>query len=170
MKKPKLNPKNRQLNPKNTQRKTPKPPTAPPPPQKTLAALAKLVSSTGQSAHHHAKLWGWEDWLHNGPGYTFKILNFYSRTSGSLHYHLKKTETWFVDSGTFHITLVHPPSGDNYTFEASHGSVVHLPAGTPHQVRCIASGQIIEASTPHDESDTYRLFPSQAFTPPEPAN
>lgn len=114
----------------------------------------------------HTKSWGHELWIHNGPLYTFKILNFLANTHGSLHYHLAKTETWFVESGQFLITTVNPKTGTHTFFPASHGSIIHLPAGTAHQVCCSHAGSVFEASTPHSNSDTFRISPASKPKPP----
>lgn len=104
----------------------------------------------------HRKGWGRERWLHNADGYTFKILEFKSDSKSSLHYHLKKTETWYVESGIFEVTTLNKKADRRFRHLGA-GAVLHLPAGTPHRVRCIKAGRIFEASTPHDEADTYRI-------------
>lgn len=111
----------------------------------------------------HRKVWGCELWIHNSPLYTFKILSFLARASGSMHFHRHKTETWFVESGQFHLVLIDPATGERHGFPLRPGDVFHLPAGTMHQLSCLEAGKIFEASTPHDEADTYRICPS---TPP----
>ena len=113
----------------------------------------------------HKKSWGSELWIHNGPDYTFKILAFRAYHQGSLHYHLQKTETWFVESGQFNLLTVDPVRARHTVTPLAHGSVVHLPAGTAHQLLCTRAGRIFEASTPHAETDTYRIFPSRPSSP-----
>ena len=114
----------------------------------------------------HPKSWGYELWIHNSPLYTFKILAFNSNAHGSLHYHLRKTETWFVHSGQFLITTVNPKTGHHSSSPASHGAIFHLPPGSAHQCHCSIPGLIFEASSPHSNSDTYRISPSSKPKPP----
>lgn len=109
---------------------------------------------------HIPKTWGSELWIHNGPDYTFKILVFLPRSSGSMHYHLQKTETWYVESGRFLCVQADPKTGRHISRPLRHGDTVHLPAGTAHQLHCLEAGRIFEASTPHQDSDTYRVSPS----------
>lgn len=103
------------------------------------------------------KGWGHEEWLHNSELYAFKRLVFRADTEGSFHYHLKKTETWFVISGAFIVTLIDPKTADRVGTAMTAGSIVHIPAGIAHCVRCYEAGVIMEASTQHFEDDTYRF-------------
>ena len=48
------------------------------------------------------KAWGYELWIHNDSDYCGKLLVFTKQGNKfSMHYHLKKKETWYVQSGGF---------------------------------------------------------------------
>lgn len=103
------------------------------------------------------KGWGEEVVLHDGDGYTFKLLRFRTNSESSLHLHLKKTETWYVMNGRFQVTLIDGKTGNESTEWLMSGDTLHLPAGTPHQVFCEDHGVIVEASTPHSDDDVVRI-------------
>ena len=48
---------------------------------------------------HHPKGWGEELWLTNNEKYCAKILRFNKGAEFSMHYHIKKEETWYVANG-----------------------------------------------------------------------
>ena len=111
----------------------------------------------------HAKGWGHEVWLHNDDGYCMKLLVFErAGARGSLHYHERKHETWWVASGRFLMSSLHLTEGVVLATVLSAGESVHLPAGTAHRLTCIEPGTIVEASTTHDEADVVRLAPGDS--------
>lgn len=100
----------------------------------------------------HKHSWGCEFWLHNDAKYCMKILEFASKTQGSRHYHTNKEETMLVVKGLFAISGV---GGEFKTYQV--GDFVTFTPGTPHQIKCIKAGWLIEASTHHDDNDVTRL-------------
>ena len=48
---------------------------------------------------YHAKGWGYELWIHNDEEYCGKLLFFKEGKRCSLHYHEKKLETFYLQSG-----------------------------------------------------------------------
>ena len=46
----------------------------------------------------YLKGWGNERWIVNKEKYCLKILSFKKHSSFSMHYHIKKEETWYVIS------------------------------------------------------------------------
>ena len=105
----------------------------------------------------YKKGWGRELWLHNSEKYAFKVLEFKKGRRSSLHFHMKKTETWFVESGGFNVTFVDGTTAERRKLTVTQGAVLHIPAGVPHQVECFMTGRIFEASTEHFDTDSYRL-------------
>lgn len=112
---------------------------------------------TPTQAEVHPKGWGRELWLTNSAQYAFKILEFRAGARSSFHYHLKKTETWYIFSGTYAVSVINPETAAQTAYLLVPGSVLHLPAGIAHQVSCSVAGQIAEASTQHDDRDTHRI-------------
>ena len=48
---------------------------------------------------YHKKGWGYELWIHNDTDYCGKLLFFEKGKRCSFHYHKKKTETFYLQSG-----------------------------------------------------------------------
>ena len=117
------------------------------------------------------KGWGYEDWLHNDHKYCGKILMVNGGLRCSLHYHEKKTETFYCRSGWLWVRILHDVKGwdlkawgcTNFKpyeqiFTLQAGDVLELEPGVVHQFGGIEkTSEIIEFSTQHFEDDSYRL-------------
>lgn len=105
------------------------------------------------------KAWGQEIVLHNGDDYCGKVLVFKPHAKFSLHFHVQKTETWYVQTGELTLRFIDTKNGtDTYHCKLTKGCVVHIPPGVPHQLIAGDTGAVIfEASTPHKDSDSYRI-------------
>jgi mannose-6-phosphate isomerase-like protein (cupin superfamily) len=110
------------------------------------------------------KGWGYEVTIHNDTGYCMKLLRFAQGAKASLHLHLRKTETWYVQSGEFTVTLIDKTDAEAREFRLLPFDTLHIPAGTPHQLTCWEEGFIIEASTRHDDDDVVRIRPGDSQT------
>lgn len=108
------------------------------------------------------KGWGYERILHNGDGYTFKLLSFFNNSQGSLHFHANKTETWYIQGGDIELTIIDPETGKHETHKLGDGDIVHIPRLHAHRVKALTDTLIFEASTPHEDSDTYRIAPGDS--------
>ena len=116
------------------------------------------------------KKWGQEIWLHNEPDYCFKILVFNPNSKFSLHFHIKKRETWYCVEGSFALTRIDPKIAKRTIQSFSKGDHITIEPGTPHQLIAGPNGgTIAEASTQHFDSDSYRIEPgdSQCSYPQE---
>lgn len=103
------------------------------------------------------KGWGYELEIINSDLYCSKILHFHTGKIGSFHFHLNKTETWYISGGEFVVTTSNPQTGQLYNYTLRAGDILHIPNGVCHQVRCLSEGDIFETSTKHSDDDTYRL-------------
>lgn len=103
------------------------------------------------------KGWGHELILVNNEKYCGKILVFKKGCQFSLHYHLIKQETWYVQKGEFLFTSIDTEIGLNTTKILKVGDVVTIPIGMPHQLYARTEGEIIEISTQHFDFDSYRI-------------
>ncbi len=109
--------------------------------------------------HCPLKSWGWEEWIVNNDLYCGKRLHFEARASGtSLHFHAKKHETMFVESGRFCITIVR--TSDAYATDVlmESGASLVIPQLTPHRIICLEPGVLVEFSTHHEDEDSYRVM------------
>ena len=107
-----------------------------------------------------SKKWGYEMWIHNDNEYCGKLLVFNKEGDKfSMHYHIKKKETWFVQSGTFLFKWIDVENGQINSQEISIGESVVIERGLPHQLTALSDNSIVfEVSTEHFDEDSYRVY------------
>ena len=103
------------------------------------------------------KGWGNELIIVNNEKYCGKILFFKRGCKFSMHYHIIKQETWYVQSGSFIFDWIDTETAEKHTMELFKGDVVTIPIGMPHQLYALRDGEIFEISTQHFDSDSYRV-------------
>ena len=104
------------------------------------------------------KGWGHEVIIHNSEKYCGKILVFKKGCRFSMHYHIIKQETWYVNKGKFIFRWINTEVGETITQSLNEKDAVTIPIGMPHQLEAIEDGEIFEISTQHFDSDSYRIF------------
>lgn len=109
--------------------------------------------------HQEQKSWGWEEWIVNNDLYCGKRLHFdVLQGSTSLHFHSKKHETMYVESGNFNINVVDTATGQSCTHYLKQGDSLVIPPNTPHKIIAMSAPSIlVEFSTHHENSDSYRI-------------
>ena len=124
------------------------------------------------------KLWGRELWHHNdqqasdgpdGRGYCMKTLELRAGVQSSLHYHYVKRETFLVVAGEVELYLrvrlwnylvVETISETLMTLRQ--GDSITIAPLVAHRFRALTpEATVVEASTPHDDADVYRLEESR---------
>jgi mannose-6-phosphate isomerase-like protein (cupin superfamily) len=109
----------------------------------------------------HNKAWGRELWVVNIPQYCGKILEFNEGASFSMHYHIKKEETWVITQGTFEMEYFDLESAERQKSTLHVGYTIHLEPSVPHKLTCIkgegGKGTVFEISTQHFNEDSYRI-------------
>jgi mannose-6-phosphate isomerase-like protein (cupin superfamily) len=103
------------------------------------------------------KGWGRETIFANNVQYCGKILHFHKNAKFSMHFHLKKTETWYVYSGLFRFLWIDTSNANILERTLHVGDTVTNEVGQPHQIVCIEEGDIFEVSTTHHDTDSYRV-------------
>jgi len=103
------------------------------------------------------KGWGEEVWIVNNNEYCGKILKFNSGARFSMHYHINKEETFFVSKGKLSLKSINLENAEEFTKEINAGDVVDIPRFAPHQLTALEDSEIIEFSTHHEDSDSYRI-------------
>lgn len=108
--------------------------------------------------HNETKTWGSEDWVVNKPEYCGKVLYINPGMRGSLHYHLKKDETFLLMNGVVHIAM-RDRRGVDSLIALFPGDSLHIPAGQMHQIinPMKIEAVLVEFSTQHFEDDSYRV-------------
>jgi mannose-6-phosphate isomerase-like protein (cupin superfamily) len=104
-----------------------------------------------------SKGWGKEVWIVNNKEYCGKILKFNKDSKFSMHYHIEKEETFFVSKGKLLLKSINLQNADEYSHEINSGDVVDIPRFAPHQLIALEDSEIIEFSTHHEDSDSYRI-------------
>ena len=106
------------------------------------------------------KKWGYELWIHNDSDYCGKLLVFNKcGDKFSMHYHLKKKETWFVQRGGFIFNWIDVENGTLHTKVLAIGDSVLIERGLPHQLEAMVDeSTIFEVSTEHFDEDSYRIY------------
>ena len=103
------------------------------------------------------KKWGEEIIIHNGDDYCGKILRFNTGAKFSMHFHLKKKETWYVQEGTLILKYINTKDATEHEKELNVGDIIEIKRGDPHQLRAITKSVIFEVSTQHFDDDSYRI-------------
>ena len=103
------------------------------------------------------KGWGHEVIIINNELYCGKILHFNRGAKFSMHFHMKKKETWYVTSGSFIFRWINTSNADVIEERLEPGDTITNEIGEPHQIICLEEGDIFEVSTNHQDSDSYRV-------------
>lgn len=106
---------------------------------------------------YHTKAWGYELWLVNNYMYCGKKLHFNKNGKFSMHFHIKKTETWYILSGIYDLFVIDTNKADKYLIKLKAGDCYTILPGQPHQIHALEEGDILEISTQHFETDSYRI-------------
>lgn len=103
------------------------------------------------------KGWGQELWIVNNHKYCGKILEFNAGAKFSMHYHVNKEETFFVLNGHLKLYYFDLSNAEPKYEDLRSGDVVDIPQYNPHKIEAIEDSTIIEISTHHEDSDSYRI-------------
>jgi mannose-6-phosphate isomerase-like protein (cupin superfamily) len=104
------------------------------------------------------KGWGREIVFENNELYCGKLLCFKKGAKFSMHYHLIKDETWYVQEGSFIYRWIDTDTAEVNEVELRNGDSVRQRPGQPHQLEALEDGIIYEVSTHHEDSDSYRVW------------
>ena len=104
------------------------------------------------------KGWGSELIIENNEMYCGKLLRFKGGCKFSMHYHMDKDETWYVEYGQFIYRWIDTETADIHEVELEEGDVVRQRPGQPHQLEAISNGRVFEVSTHHEDTDSYRVI------------
>lgn len=106
------------------------------------------------------KNWGYELWIHNDSQYCGKLLVFTNKGNRfSMHYHMIKNETWYVQKGLFEFHWIDTDEAKLYKEILNVGDCVYIDRGKPHQLIALEPESIVfEVSTQHFDDDSYRIY------------
>ena len=80
----------------------------------------------------------------------------------SMHYHIKKEETWYVVKGNLELSYYDLTNATRITQTIKAGTVVDIKPNIPHKLIALEDSEIIEVSTQHFEYDSYRVEPGDS--------
>ena len=103
--------------------------------------------------------WGYEIVWANTDKYCSKILVFEQANQKTpLHFHEKKTKSWFVNTGSFKVQWVDTTDGKIYAQELLEGDTFNIPALMPVMLESLKpNSAMAEVSNTNDNKDFYRL-------------
>lgn len=104
------------------------------------------------------KVWGNELVIANSELYCGKILTLFSKHRCSIHWHLKKTETFYILSGLVLMEV------DDSTFIMKSGDKLDLSPGMKHRFTGLLNSKFIEFSTKDFPEDSYRDTKSEKIS------
>jgi mannose-6-phosphate isomerase-like protein (cupin superfamily) len=119
--------------------------------------MAKLEKVDGNEQKIVRRGWGKEIWIENIQDYCGKLLIVEAGKRGSLHFHMNKLETMYLQSGRIDLKMVDPDTGKPYIICLFPGDSVRILRGQVHQIIGIEASELFEFSTIHDERDSLRV-------------
>jgi mannose-6-phosphate isomerase-like protein (cupin superfamily) len=103
------------------------------------------------------KGWGHEQWIVNTEKYCGKLLYIKAGKGCSVHFHVKKHETFYVHEGKLIMTLIHA-DGYKEDFVMEPGDCLEVTPGLIHRFKALGEdATIFEFSTQHFDEDSYRV-------------
>jgi len=104
------------------------------------------------------KGWGEELIIENNDMYCGKLLKFKKGCKFSMHYHMIKDETWYVEEGEFIYRWIDTETAEVKVSRLHPQDIVRQRPGQPHQLEAVTDGVVFEVSTQHKDSDSYRVI------------
>lgn len=110
------------------------------------------------------KGWGREIIFASTPNYCGKLMEFYRvGAKSSMHFHVKKHETWYVQKGKFRVNWINHCDATHGSHILIEGSTWTNEIGEPHQLEALEDNSVIfEVSTYDDPNDNYRVMPGDS--------
>ncbi len=144
-----------------------------------ISPISAFNSISVETAEIHGKGWGREEWIVNNGLYCGKKLILNKDKKCSIHYHIRKYETFYIEEGKVQM-YIYPNGevnwleteldeknknlqdlvrqlGQRKCFIMKKGDVLHIPRGLPHQFYGLEDSKVFEFSTEHFEEDSYRI-------------
>lgn len=106
------------------------------------------------------KGWGFEKWIVNCDEYCGKILFLAKGKQCSWHFHKKKDEVFYLQSGKILLYFGYDKNIDNAeTIILEKGDKFHVPIGLNHRMHALLDSEVFEFSTEHFDEDSNRIIP-----------
>jgi mannose-6-phosphate isomerase-like protein (cupin superfamily) len=79
-----------------------------------------------------------------------------------MHFHIQKTETWYVNSGNLILYYIDTTNAEQTSIMLYPGDIVDILPGQPHQLEALENSVIFEISSKHFDDDSYRVQPGDS--------
>ena len=104
------------------------------------------------------KGWGYERWIVNKPEYCGKLLFFEQGKRCSWHYHEKKDEVFYLQSGKMLVKYAeHDNLNEAEEIILNPGDNFYIFTGLRHQMIALKDSELFEFSTEHFDEDSIRV-------------
>jgi quercetin dioxygenase-like cupin family protein len=106
------------------------------------------------------KGWGGEHVIINCDEYCGKILKFIKDRRNSIHKHLKKQETFYIQKGKVQLNLYHVPEDLKYVYPVTlcEGDSYTIMPNQIHNILALTEADVYEFSSHHSDDDTIKLL------------
>ena len=124
-----------------------------------METIGKVIEK-GAPITIYPKGWGYEKWIVNKEDYCGKLLFIEAGKRCSWHYHHKKDETFYIQSGE--VLLIYGMDDDMEKAKMKVlkvGDKFYVPPGLRHQMQARVDTELFEFSTQHFENDSNRIEP-----------
>ena len=122
-----------------------------------------MISSrprAGEPIKFVPKGWGFEKWIVNCEQYCGKLLFIAKGKKCSWHFHKKKDEVFYVQSGKIRIYYGWDDNIEMATVDIlERGDKFHVPIGMKHRMCALEDTELFEFSTEHFDEDSNRIIP-----------
>tara|TARA_R110002020_G_scaffold333507_2_gene548918 strand:+ start:12588 stop:13025 length:438 start_codon:yes stop_codon:yes gene_type:complete len=109
------------------------------------------------------KYWGKMDTLFEGEDFTIKRIYMKSGSQSSLEYHVRKEESYFIESGILKVGL-RIGRAENKSITLHKGDIFHIPVGLMHMRIAMEDVVIIEKSSKDDDGDSHLVEDGKTYT------
>lgn len=117
-----------------------------------------MKTSSTQEIKFVPKGWGFEKWIVNNEEYCGKLLYFVKGRRCSWHYHVKKDEVFYIQSGKMLVKYSDEDNLENAKeLVLERGDAFHIYRGLRHQMVALEDTELFEFSTQHFDEDSYRI-------------
>jgi len=105
------------------------------------------------------KGWGFEKWIVNNEEYCGKLLYMVKDKKCSWHFHEKKRETFYVQSGAIKLFFGMTDDFSQASYAILNaGDKFEIPRGMRHQMIALLDTELFEFSTTHFDEDSHRVM------------
>ena len=110
------------------------------------------------------KGWGREVIFADTEHYCGKLMIFdRAGQKGSMHFHLKKDESWYIAKGSFMVNYINTIDASMNHILLMEGDTWRNCVGEPHQLESLEDNSILyEVSTHDDPKDSLRVLPGSS--------